>query len=208
MVEIVELTGVAAMRAAFPLIKQLRPYLDESRYLQLLAEMVPRGFVSLLKTSAPQIPSNASGRLELAEWLSSPANPLTARVAVNRIWLHLFGQGLVRTADNFGSTGEVPSHPELLDALANQFIESGWSVKSMVRSLVLSRTYQLSTATNPAGQELGRDDLMALARSLNPTSAETFGTQLVEAVSAFRGGRVPEDDETIIVLQRVSDLSG
>ena len=81
-------------------------------------------------------------------------------------------------------------------------------VKPGPGDLIVLYSDGVSEATNPAGQELGRDDLLALARSLNPTSAETFGTQLVEAVSAFRGGRVPEDDETIIVLQRVSDLSG
>jgi cytochrome c553 len=112
-------------------------------------ESVPRGFVQvMINGPAPAIPADASGRLEFAEWLTSPTNPLTARVAVNRIWMHLFGDGLVRTPDNFGATGEKPSHPELLDALALQFIRDGWSVKKFVRSLVLSRTYQLSSAVD------------------------------------------------------------
>jgi hypothetical protein len=112
-----------------------------------LGAEVPRGFVSVAGppgSERPAIPSGQSGRRELADWLASPANPLSARVAVNRIWQHLFGVGLVRTADNFGSTGETPSHPELLDWLAHRFIELGWSHKKLIREIVLSRTYQLS----------------------------------------------------------------
>ena len=113
------------------------------------AGSVARGFVQVMTHgAAPAIPTTASGRLELAQWLTSPTNPLTARVAVNRIWMHLFGDGLVRTPDNFGATGEKPSHPELLDALALQFMRDGWSVKKLIRSLVLSRTYQLGSAVD------------------------------------------------------------
>ena len=83
-----------------------------------------------------------SGRLELARWIASPANPLTARVMVNRIWQHHFGRGIVATSDNFGTRGGRPSHPELLDWLASRFIEQGWSVKSMHRLMLLSSTYQ------------------------------------------------------------------
>ncbi|HEV7406447.1 MAG TPA: PSD1 and planctomycete cytochrome C domain-containing protein [Chthoniobacteraceae bacterium] len=118
-------------------------------------DTVPRGVLSVLTTGTPpEMPAKASGRLELAEWLTSPENPLTARVMVNRVWQHLFGEGLVRTADNFGATGEAPSNPALLDALAVQFMQDGWSVKRLVRSLVLSHTYQLSGATNAQAQEI------------------------------------------------------
>jgi hypothetical protein len=85
---------------------------------------------------------SGSGRLELARWIASKDNPLTARVMVNRIWQHHFGQGLVATSDNFGVRGERPSHPELLDYLARRFIAGGWSVKSLHRLLVLSNTYR------------------------------------------------------------------
>jgi len=110
-----------------------------------LGPVAPRGFLSVVDVpDAPKIDPRHSGRLELAEWLTRPRNPLTPRVMVNRIWHHLFGQGLVSSVDNFGVTGDRPSHPELLDFLAAQFMRDGWSVKKMVRSVVLSRAYGLS----------------------------------------------------------------
>ncbi|CAA9495992.1 MAG: hypothetical protein AVDCRST_MAG91-758, partial [uncultured Sphingomonadaceae bacterium] len=96
------------------------------------------------------VPADASGRLQLGQWLARPDNPLPARVMANRAWHWLMGQGIVRTVDNFGTTGETPSHPALLDHLAARFAADGWSVKRLVRQIVLSRTYQLSTAANPA----------------------------------------------------------
>src|SRR5262249_22337001 len=86
-----------------------------------------------------------SGRLEFAESIASPKNPLTARVMVNRIWKMHFGQGIVRTPSNFGQLGERPTHPQLLDYLASRLIESGWSIKALEREILLSSTYQLST---------------------------------------------------------------
>ncbi len=116
-----------------------------------LGPEVPRGLLNLFQgPSQPSIDSAHSGRLELAEWITSPRNPLTGRVMVNRIWLHLFGNGLVRTADNFGTTGEAPSHPELLDYLATHFESDGWSVKRTIRSIVLSHAYQLASTYDPA----------------------------------------------------------
>src|SRR5262249_31038326 len=94
---------------------------------------VPRGFLRAAAVGKPlAIPAKESGRRQLAQWLSSADNPLTARVMVNRVWHHLFGAGLVRTVDNFGSTGEAPSHPELLDYLALRFVQEGWSVKKLI----------------------------------------------------------------------------
>lgn len=109
-------------------------------------DKVPRGFLQVASYGSLTLPpANASGRRELAEWMTSPSNPLTARVLANRVWYHLFGVGLVRTVDNFGSTGETPSHPELIDHLASHLLQSGWSVKSLVREIVLSRTYGLDS---------------------------------------------------------------
>lgn len=115
--------------------------------------VVPRGLMTLLG-AAPAMPADASGRLQLAQWLTVKENPLTARVAVNRVWQHLFGQGIVRTADNFGSTGERPTHPELLDYLALRFVDEGWSTKKLIREIVLSRVYQLGTRTDPANTQI------------------------------------------------------
>jgi len=107
------------------------------------AEIVPRAFPPMLSSGrSVTIPPNVSGRLQLAEWLTHPGHPLTARVMVNRIWKHLFGAGLVSSTDDFGATGKRPSHPALLDYCARRFIEHNWSIKSMIRELVLSRTYR------------------------------------------------------------------
>ncbi len=115
-------------------------------------DKVPRGFLEVVSTGEkPRISDGSSGRLELGRWLTdvdAGAGRLTARVLANRIWLHLTGQGIVRTTDNFGRTGEAPSHPELLDYLARDLIDSEWSVKALVRKIVLSRTFGLSSGQN------------------------------------------------------------
>ncbi len=129
-------------------------------------EVAPRGVLQVaVAGAAPSMPANESGRRELAAWIASPENPLTARVMANRVWHWLFGAGLVRTPDNFGTTGELPSHPELLDHLAVQFVEQGWSVKKLVRQVVLSNTYRLS-AVNPA-KPLEADPENRLLRGAN-----------------------------------------
>jgi len=124
---------------------------------------VPRGFPQVLAGPDPAPITEGSGRRELARWLTRPNHPLTARVMVNRIWQHHFGEGLVRTSTNFGLRGEPPSHPELLDRLARRFIDSGWSIKSMHRRIVLTRVYQqgsfgsdASRATDPDNRWLAR----------------------------------------------------
>lgn len=110
-----------------------------------MGPVVKRGFPTVFAVEgAAEVNPDQSGRLELARWLTSRNNPLTPRVAVNRVWSHLFGQGLVKTVDNFGVLGDRPSHPELLDYLAKEFVEDGWSVKRLVRRIVLSRTYRQS----------------------------------------------------------------
>jgi hypothetical protein len=110
-----------------------------------LGSMVERRFPLVLGGQALPSEEKGSGRLELADWIASPANPLTARVMVNRIWQHHFGRGLVATPNDFGRQGQPPSHPELLDWLALRFIESGWSLKAMHRMILGSRTYQMSS---------------------------------------------------------------
>lgn len=111
-----------------------------------LGPKVPRGFLAVAHHGeAPRFRPDESGRRELADWIASERNPLTARVTVNRVWAWLLGEGLVRSVDNFGTTGETPTHPELLDHLALRFTAGGWSVKTLVREIMLSRVYQLSS---------------------------------------------------------------
>lgn len=126
-------------------------------------DVAKRGFPQVLTGPATPSIGSGSGRLELAEWIVSPEHPLTARVWANRVWLHLFGKGIVRTPDNFGAGGTAPDHPELLDWLASELIESGWSTKSLVRTLVLSRAYRLDSAHD--GKAHGVDpDVLTLWR--------------------------------------------
>jgi hypothetical protein len=105
---------------------------------------VRRGAIGFLDGRSLHIPPDQSGRWQLAQWLTRPQNPLTARVMANRIWQHHFGRGIVGTPNNFGLRGEEPTHPELLDYLAALFMENGWSVKALHRLIVLSKTYQMA----------------------------------------------------------------
>ena len=139
-----------------------------------LGKKVPRGFLSVATTKPVSIPNGASGRLEFARWIASPDNPLTARVAVNRIWHHLFGAGLVRTVDNFGVPGERPSHPQLLDHLALRFVEHGWSVKQAVRAMMLSRTYQQSSTGANVAAERDPENRLLTRQNLRRLEAEAL----------------------------------
>jgi cytochrome c553/plasmid stability protein len=109
-------------------------------------EEVPRGFVAVLGDAALPATTTGSGRLELAEWLTRPSHPLTARVMVNRIWQHHFGRGLVATPNDFGVRGRPPTHPELLDRLATDFVRGGWSIKAIHRQILASAVWQQETA--------------------------------------------------------------
>lgn len=102
----------------------------------------------------PNIPASASGRLQLAQWITSKEHPLTARVFVNRVWSHLFGRGIVPLVDEFGSVSDMPVHRELLDHLARRFVDEGWSVKKLIRSIMLSRVYRLDSAGQNFAQEI------------------------------------------------------
>lgn len=127
----------------------------------MLGEEVPRSFLTVaMWDKPPALPYRASGRLEMAAWIASEKNPLTARVAANRVWHHLFGAGLVRSVDNFGLRGELPTHPELLDYLANRFVEQGWSLKKLVREVILSRAYRQSSAHNAAAYQTDPENLL------------------------------------------------
>jgi len=140
-----------------------------------LGKVVPRGFLSQLHLpNSPEIDRRSSGRLELAQWITNRQNPLTARVMVNRIWHHLFGRGLVTSVDNFGVIGNRPSHPQLLDALALEFVRDGWSVKRMIRSIMLSRAYQLSSARDATNMNIDPDNRLFWRATPRRLEAETI----------------------------------
>jgi hypothetical protein len=125
-----------------------------------LAEVVPRRLPQVLAGDTQPPITQGSGRKELAEWIAGPTNPLTARVMVNRIWQHHFGEGIVRTPNNYGKLGTPPTHPELLDHLASRFVALGWSVKAMHREIMLSAAYQQSSTADPATAKADPDNLL------------------------------------------------
>ncbi|MEE3373425.1 MAG: PSD1 and planctomycete cytochrome C domain-containing protein [Planctomycetota bacterium] len=139
-----------------------------------LGTVVPRGFLRVIGTVPRAIPADHSGRLELAQWLIDPqvgAGQLTARVLANRLWHHVFGRGIVRTVDNFGRTGEAPSHPELLDYLGLELLGRKWSLKSLVRQLVTSQTFGMSSRADVQGNAVDPENRLhwrAHRRRLRP----------------------------------------
>lgn len=136
-----------------------------------LGPIVERRFLSALSKS-PIAPEDSSGRLKLAKKITAPNNPLTARVAVNRVWHHAFGRGIVESVDNFGVLGKKPSHPELLDNLAIEFKQNGWSIKDLLRKIVLSKTYQMSSDLNSAAMEVDPDNLLLHRANIKRLSGE------------------------------------
>jgi hypothetical protein len=172
------------------------PIHKRGRY-DTLGEVVPRGFPALLSKQPPALGKATSGRLELARWIASAENPLTARVLVNRVWQHHFGEGIVRTANNFGKLGTPPTHPEVLDWLASHFIQSGWRIKDLHRVILHSAAYQRSATPSAAAREKDpdnrflshqkrrrltaeelRDSLLRFAGNLDPTLGGPAKTQL------------------------------
>ncbi len=121
-------------------------------------EEAPKAFPAILTTFDTKPNFSGSGRLQLAEWLTQPEHPLTSRVMTNRIWQWHFGEGLVRTPDNFGKMGEKPTHPELLDFLAREFVKSGWSIKAMHRLVMLSNTYQMASVNPNLAENVDADN--------------------------------------------------
>ncbi|MFY8200317.1 MAG: DUF1553 domain-containing protein, partial [Pirellula staleyi] len=145
-------------------------------------DVVPRAFPTIFsRMQLPPLPNRESGRRELAEWLTSRDHPLTARVMVNRVWAHLLGRGLVETVDNFGASGAAPTHPELLDHLATRFMDEGWLVKSLIRSIVLSRTYRLSGQHLPDNASVDEANGLYWRANLRRLEAEAIRDSLLAA---------------------------
>jgi len=170
-----------------------------------LGEAVPRRFLEVLGGAESSEPTTGSGRRELARRIVDPANPLTSRVLVNRLWKHHFGEGLVRSPDDFGKMGQAPSNPDLLDWLAVEFVRSGWSIKHMHRLMVLSHAYRMSSAVNPEADKIDptnrllhrmnvrrleaeavRDAMLAVSGRLDP---KLFGPSVATHLTPFMVGR-------------------
>ena len=165
--------------------------LHERGDFRSLGESIPRGFLSAVPVAtAYPIAPNRSGRAQLAQWLTDPGNPLTARVLVNRIWHHLFGQGLVRSVDYFGIHGERPSHPELLDYLARQFMhQDEWSLKKTIRRLVTSRTYRMAADHDAAAHAIDPDNRLRWRMARRRLPAESIRDAMLAASAQLDGAR-------------------
>jgi len=181
---------------------------------QSQGEKVRPAFLSPLGGGTPAIPTPAPGartsgrRLALANWIASPENRLTARVMVNRVWQHHFGRGIVRSSNNFGLLGDAPTHPELLDWLANQFVQGGWRLKPLHKQIVLSSTYRMSSQGNP--QALQQDPLNQLfwRYDMRRLSAEEIRDSILSVtgtlnLTMFGPGIYPEISDEVKAGQSV-----
>jgi len=144
-----------------------------------LGEEAPRGFLQVLGGKPPASGFRGSGRLQLAEWIASRENPLTARVIVNRVWQGLFGRGIVASANDFGLHGSGPANQALLDYLASSFVESGWSLKTLTREILLSHTYRLSSDTQAANEGIDPDNQFLWRHSRTRMDAEEIHDTLL-----------------------------
>jgi len=147
---------------------------------------VPRGFLTVVGDLGTPPIGRHSGRKELADWIASPENPLTARVWSNRVWLHLFGAGLVRTPDNFGASGQRPTNPALLDWLATELVAQGWSTKKLVREIVLSHAYRLATLNDPANLAADPEDLTLWRMPERRLEAEAIRDAMLAAAGTLQ----------------------
>jgi hypothetical protein len=148
-----------------------------------LGDLVPRHFPAIVEGESPPKIVEGSGRLELARWLTAPEHPLTARVMANRVWQQHFGAGIVRTSSNFGKLGERPTHPELLDDLARNFVEGGWSIKRLHRAIMLSATYRQSSEADPATFQADPDNRLFGRMNRRRLDAESIRDSLLFAAN-------------------------
>lgn len=167
-----------------------------------LGEEVPNRFLEVLG-------AEQGSRLDLANQIANPENPLTSRVMVNRLWHHLFGRGLVPTVDDFGPQGQQPSHPELLDWLATEFVESGWSIKAMLREMVLSQTYQQSSVPHQSLDQsviasVDPENVLLHRMSVRRLQAEAIR----DAVLAVSGGLNPKMYGPSVPTHRTAFMTG
>jgi hypothetical protein len=160
--------------------------------------VVPRGTLRVASWDKfPAIPAGQSGRLQFADWLADKRNPLTARVTVNRIWQKLFGTGIVPSVDYFGTRGDVPTNPELLDHLATRFMQGGWSQKAFLRSLVLSRSYRLSSSNDALAMKLDPENKLFWRMNRQRLDAEA----LRDSMLAISGELTRDSGGPALVLE-------
>ena len=159
--------------------------------------VVPRRFLSLFYSGEPPVFTEGSGRKELAEAIVSPENLLAAKVYVNRVWQVFFGHGLVRTPSNFGALGESPSHPGLLDRLAERFVDQGWSTKRLVREIVLSATYRQSSRNNKVFAEVDSENRYLWRMNRRRLTVEMWRDSMLFVAGNldYEGGRSMELDD-------------
>jgi hypothetical protein len=148
--------------------------------------VIPRRMPAFLGLSDEPIPAGQSGRLQLANWLTRPDHPLTARVIVNRVWQHHFGKGIVATPSNFGMRGEPPTHPELLDFLARYLVEHEWSIKALHRLILTSQTWRLSSLSNPESVAADPDNRFYARFERRRLDAEAIRDALLAAAGALQ----------------------
>jgi hypothetical protein len=180
-----------------------------------LGEVVPRRFPAILAGDKQAPITKGSGRMELAMWIASEKNPLSARVMVNRIWEYHFGQAIVRTPSNFGKLGEPPTHPELLDYLADRFVSNGWSMKRMHREILLSSTYQQASAVGDETLKLDPDNRLFSRMNRKRLEAEAIRDSLLAVsgkIELTTGGPATRDfagsRRTLYLMTIRSDKSG
>jgi hypothetical protein len=185
------------------------------------AQEIQRGFIQVISPKGADLPGRASGRLQLAQWMTSTENPLTARVMVNRIWQHLIGKGLVREPDNFGVSGPPPTHPELLDHLALEFMQNGWSIKHMIRTIANSNVYRLSSQfdanrleADPENRWIARGNVKRLdAESIRDAMLSVSGQlelnpPLASPIAAFGSTVMGPNGPAAIPIALLQSMSG
>ena len=161
------------------------PVFVRGNYQTLGDAPVPHRFLSALSGVAGPFSGSSSGRYELARAIASPMNPLTARVMVNRLWHHAFGRGIVETVDNFGAQGALPTHPELLDYLALRFVEQGWSIKAVLREILLSEAFQRSTVPSELARKRDPRNLLLSNYAARRLDAEAIRDAVLAASGAL-----------------------
>lgn len=178
---------------------------------ETLGQEAPRQFLAILSPETQKPFTKGSGRLELAEAIADPQNPLTARVMVNRLWQHHFGAGIVDTPSNFGKLGSLPSHPELLDYLASRFVENGWSVKAMHREIMLSATYALSSEYSEANFQQDGDNRLLWRANVRRLDVEAMRDSLLFVAgkldASIGGPALPLHDEKNLRRTIYSEIS-